>query len=161
MSLTTGFLFAGDRAVVSPTMDNMSAFETLLQYIRQSEPLIVVTFTLTVAGLALFAGQRWEWRLSTFAVCQSGRPAAVGVWTVCAVHVAVRTVIALWKGATTAARFIAGIPQRRQRAAYGRPIIERLRATDGVEREGQRWLMIAADRAKPLLPLDRACRILR
>jgi NADH-quinone oxidoreductase subunit D len=25
----------------------------------------------------------------------------------------------------------------------------------------QRWLMIAVDRAKPLLPLDRACRILR
>jgi hypothetical protein len=111
----------------------MSAIESLLQYIRQSERLVVVTLTMTLAGLALFAGERWE--VFDFRGLPGwARPAAEGVWTVCAVHVAIRTVMAFWSWATAAARFIAGIPQRRRRAAYNRPIIERLRATHGVER---------------------------
>jgi hypothetical protein len=114
----------------------MGALETLLQYIRESERLVVVTLTVTVAGLALFAGERWQGGLFDFrGLPEWVRPAAVGVWTVCGVHVAIRTVMVFWKGATAAARYTAGIPQRRRRAAYERPIIKRLRATDGVERE--------------------------
>jgi hypothetical protein len=113
----------------------MSAFvETLLQYIRQSAPLVVVTLTVTIAGLGLFAVQQWqlfdfrglpEWVL----------PSAFIIWALCAVHVAISTAMALWREATTAARYIAKFPERRRRAAYERPIIERLRATDGIERE--------------------------
>jgi hypothetical protein len=121
---------------VSPTIIHMGALETLLQYIRQSEPPVVVTLTLTVAGLALFTGQLWEWEVfDLHGLPEWVRPAAVGVWTVCGVHVAIRTVMALWERATATARFIASIPQRRRRAAYERPIIKRLRASDGVERE--------------------------
>jgi len=112
----------------------MSALETLLQYIRQSEPPVVVTLTLAVAGLALFAGERWQ-LFDFHGLPEWVRPTALIVWTVCAVHIAIRTVMALWKGATTAGRFIAGIPQRRRRAAYNRPLIRRLLATVGVERE--------------------------
>jgi hypothetical protein len=113
----------------------MSALvESLLQYIRQSERLVVVTLTLTIAGLVLFAaerGQVFDFRgLPGWA-----RPAAEGVWTVCAVHVAIRTVMGLWSWATAASRFIAGVPQRRRRAAYEQPLIQRLLATEGVERE--------------------------
>jgi hypothetical protein len=112
----------------------MSALESLLQYIRQSERLVVVTLTMTLAGLALFAGE-WGQVFDFRGLPGWARPAAEGVWTVCAVHVAIRTVMAFWSWATAAARFIAGIPQRRRRAAYNRPIIEGLRATHGVERE--------------------------
>jgi hypothetical protein len=104
-------------------MANMSALDTLLQYIRQSERLVVVTFTVTVAGLALFAVEQWQ--LFDFrGLPEWARPAALIVWTLCAVHVAVRTVMYLSNRATAAGRFIAGIPQRRRRAAYERPIIQ-------------------------------------
>src|SRR5262249_61625144 len=115
-------------------MANMGALEALLQYIRQSERLVVVTLTVTVGGLALFAGEWWQ-------VFEFGglpewvRPAALIVWALCAVHVAIRTVMALSKRTTSTARFIRSIPQRRRTAAYGRPVIQRLLRTGGLERE--------------------------
>lgn len=113
----------------------MSALvESLLQYIRQSERLVVVTLTITLAGLALFAGERWE-VFDFRGLPDWVRPAALIVWTLCAVHVAIRTVMGLWSWATAASRFIAGVPERRRRAAYERPLIQRLLATEGVERE--------------------------
>jgi hypothetical protein len=63
------------------------------------------------------------------------RPTVFMVWTVCAVHVSIHLVMTLWKGGTAAARFIGGIPQRRRQAAYNQPVIDRLLATEGVERE--------------------------
>jgi hypothetical protein len=112
----------------------MGTLKTLLQYILQSEPLIVVTLTLAVAGLALFADERWQ-VFDLHGLPEWARPTALIVWTLCAVHVAIRTIMYLSNRATAAGRFIATIPQRRRRADYEQPIIERLRATDGVERE--------------------------
>ena len=108
-------------------------FDTLLKYIQQCEKLIVVTLAVTVAGLALYAvegglfdaGGLPDWV----------RPTVFIVWTVCAAHVAIRLVMALSKGGTAAARFIASIPQRRRQAVYDQPVIDRLLATEGVERE--------------------------
>jgi hypothetical protein len=117
---------------VLSTMANMGALEALLQYIRQSERLVVVTLTVTVAGLALLAVGQWqlfrglpEWVL----------PAALIGWALCAVHIVIRAVMALSSGIMAAARFIASIPQRRRTAAYGLPVIQRLLRTDGLERE--------------------------
>ena len=110
----------------------MGALESLLQYIRQSERLVVVTLTVTVAGLALLAvGQPQLFRgLPEWAL-----PTGIIVWTLCAVHVVIRTVMYLSNRATAAGRFIITIPERRRRAAYNRPLIRRLLATVGVERE--------------------------
>jgi hypothetical protein len=47
----------------------------------------------------------------------------------------IRAAMALSSAATATARRIAGIPQRRRRAAYDRPLIERLLDTDGLQRE--------------------------
>jgi hypothetical protein len=112
----------------------MGALETLLQYIRQSERLVVVTLTVTIAGLALFAVEQWQ-LFDVRGLPEWVRPAALIVWALCAVHVAIRTVMALSKGTTATARFIASIPQRRQAAAYRKRVINRLLRTDGLARE--------------------------
>jgi hypothetical protein len=112
----------------------MSTIDSLLKYIRQSETLVVVTLSLTIAGLALFAGERWQ-VFDFHGLPEWARPTALIVWTVSAVHVAIRTVMILWNGARAAARYVAGIPQRRKRTTYERPLIERLLTTKGVERE--------------------------
>jgi hypothetical protein len=108
-------------------------FNSLLNYIRQSEKLIVVTVSITLAGVALYAtegllidyGGLPEWV----------RPTAFIVWSVCAAHVAIRALMETWNGSIALARFIAGIPQRRRQAVYDRRVVDRLLATDGVERE--------------------------
>lgn len=111
----------------------MSAFDSLLKYIQQSEKLIIVTLTLFVAGLALYAA---EDRLFDYGGLPAwARPTALIVWTICAAHVAIRLVMALWKGSKEAACFIASIPLRRRQAAYVRSYIDRLLATEGLERE--------------------------
>jgi hypothetical protein len=108
-------------------------FDTLLKYIQQSEKLIVVTLTVTVSGVALYAAEDRPFDYGGLPVW--ARPTALIVWTVCAAHVAIRLVVALSKGGTAAARFIASIPQRRRQAVYDQPVIDRLLATEGVERE--------------------------
>jgi hypothetical protein len=108
-------------------------FATLLRYIQQSEKLIIVTLTLFVAGLALYAA---EGRLFNYdGLPEWARPVASIVWTICAVHVAIRALMALSKGGIAAAHFIASIPQRRRQTYYDKKVIDRLLATDGVVRE--------------------------
>jgi hypothetical protein len=100
---------------------------------RAQLKLIVVTLTGFIAGLALYAA---EDRLFDYGgLPEWARPTALIVWTLCAAHVAIRFVMILWKGGIKTARFTAGIPQWRRQAAYERPVIRRLLATDGVERE--------------------------
>jgi hypothetical protein len=108
-------------------------FDTLLKYIQQSEKLIVITLTITVAGLVLYAV---EGRLfDPGGLPDWVRPTAFIVWTVCAAHVVIRLVMALSKGTTAAARFIASIPQRKRQTDYDQKVIDRLLATHGVARE--------------------------
>jgi hypothetical protein len=112
----------------------MSTFDSLLKYLQHSERLVVVTLTITIAGLACFAAERWQ-VFDFSGLPEWARPTALIIWTVSAVHVAIRTAMAFSNGAMAAARFVASIPQRRRRAAYERPLIERLLATKGLERE--------------------------
>jgi hypothetical protein len=112
----------------------MSTVESLLKYVQHSERLTVVTLTLTITGLLLWFAEA-QWQLDLSGLPQWARPAAIIVWTISAVHVAIRAVMALWSGATATARLVADIPQRRRRTAYERLIIERLLATEGLQRE--------------------------
>ena len=114
-------------------LDWGAIFTSLLNYIRQSEKLIVVTLTVTVAGVALYAAEHRPFDYGDLPAWV--RPTAFIVWTVCASHVAIRLVMTLWKGGTAAARFIASIAELRRQAAYHQPVIDRLLATEGVERE--------------------------
>jgi hypothetical protein len=108
-------------------------FESLLKYIQQSEKLIVVTLTFTLAGVALFIAEDWVFNYD--GLPEWARPLALIVWTVCAAHVVIRTVMSVGRGLAAASRFIVGIPQRRRQAAYDQHLIDRLLTTDGVERE--------------------------
>jgi hypothetical protein len=108
-------------------------FDTLLKYIQQTEKLIIVTLAVTVAGQILYAV---EGRLfDPGGLPDWVRPTAFIVWTFCAAHVGIQFATFLWRGGTATAGFLAGIPQRRRKAAFNKPVIDRLLATEGVERE--------------------------
>jgi len=145
-----------DHVVISWWVIRLSTFvDSLLKYIQQSEKLIVVTLTLFLAGLALYAA---EDRLFDYGGLPAwARPLGLIVWTICAAHVAIRSVMALASGSTAAVRFIAGIPQRRRQTAYNRPLINRLLATGGIAREmlcyalrqDDNHLWVSSDRTVP------------
>jgi hypothetical protein len=83
----------------------MSTFESLLKFIRPSEPLVVVTWSLTIAGLLLwFAEERRQVDLG--GLPEWVRPTAFIVWFVSAAHVGVSTAMTLWNGATAACALI-------------------------------------------------------
>jgi hypothetical protein len=106
----------------------------LLKYLQQSERLIIVTLTITIAGLVCFFGERWQF-FDFNGVPDWARPTALLVWTLSAVHVAIRTVLAASNGIIAVPRMAAEIPARQRRAAFERPLIQRLLATEGLDRE--------------------------
>jgi hypothetical protein len=108
--------------------------DSLLKYIQHSEKLIIVTLTVAIAGVALFALE-WLQVFNFSGLPEWVRPGASILWTVSVVHVAVRSAMVMGTAFKRAACFLVGVPERRRKAAYQRPLIKSLRATTGMERE--------------------------
>ena len=115
-------------------MPPMSLLETALKYIQTSERLIVVTVTLTVAGLICFFSERYGY-LDFAGLPEWTRPAAQAVWVVSAVHVAIRTLMGLGTLCRTVFRRAGALPEQYRRSRFEKPTIARLRGTSGLERE--------------------------
>jgi len=112
----------------------MGLLETILKYIQTSERLIVVTLTLTVAGLICFFSERYGY-LNFAGLPEWTRPTAQVVWVVAAVHVVIRTLIGLGTLCRAVLRRAISLPERYRRWRFENATIARLRGTDGLERE--------------------------
>jgi hypothetical protein len=112
----------------------MSLLETTLKYIQTSERLIVVTVTLTVAGLICFFSERNGY-LNFAGLPEWTRPAAQAVWVVSAVHVAIRTLMGFGALCRAALHRAISLPERYRRSRFENATIARLRGTGGLERE--------------------------
>jgi hypothetical protein len=112
----------------------MGALESALKYIQTSERLIVVTLTLTVAGLICFFSERYGY-LNFAGLPEWSRPLAQLVWVVSAVHVAIRAAMGLGVLCRTVLQQVISLPERYRRSCFEHATIARLRGTRGLERE--------------------------
>ena len=112
----------------------MSLLETALKYIQTSERLIVVTVTLTGAGLICFLSERYGY-LNFAGLPEWTRPAAQVVWVISAVHVVIRSLMGLGALCRAVIRRASALPEQYRRSRFENATIARLRGTDGLERE--------------------------
>jgi hypothetical protein len=108
--------------------------DRIVDFIQKGERLIVVTWTIALAGVACAVAERFG--LMSFEGLPSwARPTAQLIWIISAVHVAIHLTISVAHGTQWMAKRLRALPEKRRQAVYDSAIVERLLNIGALERE--------------------------
>jgi hypothetical protein len=112
----------------------MSIAERALDFLQRSEKVTVITATVAIGGVLCAVSERLGY-LSFEGLDPWVRPAAQIVWLLSTVHFFIQCLLFLGRAIRVVGAWLNGIPQRRRKAAFERPVIQRLRDIDGLSSE--------------------------
>lgn len=112
----------------------MSFTDRIVDFIQKGERLIIVTWTIALAGVACAVAERFG--LMSFEGLPSwARPTAQLMWAISAAHVAIHATISAAHGARWIVKWLRALPEKRRQAVYESAIVERLLNIGALERE--------------------------
>ncbi len=112
----------------------MSITEKAIEFLQKGEKLIILTLTVTIAGVVCFLAEQSS-VVSFEGLPTWARPVAEIVWVLSTVHVCIHAAIGLYCGAVWLAVRLKGLPERRRKACYNAAIVDRLLEVGPLGRE--------------------------